>query len=524
ELVVVCGPSGSGKSTLAFDIVYAEGQRRYVESLSAYARQFLPQMDKPAVDKIEGLSPAISLEQQSTARNPRSTVGTVTEVYDFLRVFYARLGRMYCPICGNPIEARAADEIIADIMALPRGAKFIVLAPLVERQKGTHQDKFKKLKAEGFVRVRVNGQMTTLDELPPLDKNKKHSIDLVVDRLVNKEGIRGRLADSVELALRYGEGRLIVNLPDGEGDIVHSTESVCPTCRISLPSPSPQLFSFNSPQGACPRCVGLGSVDYFEPLLIAPNRGLSLNTGALLPWATPKMFARYADALKALGTRWKFTLSTPLAEFSGHALAALFYGEDADGKPASGSQGLRRNWMGGNVALSATGDYNSREFVDARKTRTEVQVSETRWPGVIPLLEKGMQYGDAWREMLSRFRQSTDCPDCRGARLRPEALAVRVDDLNIHQFCSLSVERALQWLSERNFSGRHALIAEPLLKELNHRLSFMRNVGLEYISLARAMATLSGGEAQRIRLASQLGSGLVGVTYVLDAPSIGLHP
>ena len=526
ELVVVCGPSGSGKSTLAFDIVYAEGQRRYVESLSAYARQFLPQMDKPAVDKIEGLSPAISLEQQSTARNPRSTVGTVTEVYDFLRVFYARLGRMYCPICGNPIEARAADEIIADIMALPQGSKFIVLAPLVEHQKGTHQDKFKKLKAEGFVRVRVDGQMTTLDELPSLDKNKKHSIDLVVDRLVNKEGIRGRLADSVELALRYGEGRLIVNLPDGDapGDIVHSTESVCPTCRISLPSPSPQLFSFNSPQGACPRCVGLGSVDYFEPRLIAPNKGLSLNTGALLPWATPKMFSRYVDALKALGKRWKFTLSTPLDDFSEDALAALFYGEGPDGKPASGSQGLRRNWMGGNVALSATGDYNSHEFADAQKAQGEVQVSEARWPGVIPLLEKGMQYGDAWREMLSRFRQSTNCPDCGGARLRPEALAVRVDDLNIHQFCSLSVERSLQWLSERNFSGRHALIAEPLLKELNHRLSFMRNVGLEYISLARAMATLSGGEAQRIRLASQLGSGLVGVTYVLDEPSIGLHP
>lgn len=526
ELVVVCGPSGSGKSTLAFDIVYAEGQRRYVESLSAYARQFLPQMDKPAVDKIEGLSPAISLEQQSTARNPRSTVGTVTEIHDFLRVFYARLGRMYCPVCGRPIEARAADEIIADIQALPPGTKFLVLAPLVEHQKGTHQDKFKKLKAEGFVRVRVNGVLTSLDELPPLDKNKKHSIDLVVDRLVNKEGIRGRLADSVELALRYGEGRLTVNIPEGEnaGDIVHSTESVCPVCRISLPSPSPQLFSFNSPQGACPRCVGLGSVDYFEPRLIAPNKGLSLNTGALLPWATPRIFARYADALKALGKRWKFTLSAPLDAFSEDALAALFYGEGADGKPASGSQGLRRNWMGGNVALSATGDYNSREFADAQKAQSAVEVSEARWPGVIPLLEKGMQYGDTWREMLSRFRQSMNCPDCDGARLRPEALAVRVDDLNIHQFCSLSVERALQWLAERNFSGRHALIAEPLLKELNHRLSFMRNVGLEYLSLGRAMATLSGGEAQRIRLASQLGSGLVGVTYVLDEPSIGLHP
>ena len=527
ELVVVCGPSGSGKSTLAFDIVYAEGQRRYVESLSAYARQFLPQMDKPAVDKIEGLSPAISLEQQTMARNPRSTVGTVTEIHDFLRVFYARLGRMYCPQCGRPIEARAADEIIADILALPQGTKFMVLAPLVEHQKGSHADRFKKLKAEGFVRVRVNGVMTTLDDAPALDKNKKHSIDLVVDRLVNKDGIRGRLADSVELALRYGEGRLVLHLPDAEDgaqDIIHSTASVCPHCRISLPALSPQMFSFNGPQGACPRCVGLGSVDYFEPLLIAPNKGLSLNSGALLPWATPRMFARYEDALAALGKRWKFTLSTPLAEFSPDALTALFYGEDEQGRPASGSQGLRRNWMGGNVALAATGDYNSSEFLAAQAAQEQVVVSPKRWAGVIPLLEKGMQYGDAWREALSRYRQTTHCPDCGGARLRPESLAVRVDDLNIHQFCSLSVERALEWLQTRTFTGRHTLIAEPLLKELNHRLSFMRNVGLEYVSLGRAMTTLSGGEAQRIRLASQLGSGLVGVTYVLDEPSIGLHP
>ena len=524
ELVVVCGPSGSGKSTLAFDIVYAEGQRRYVESLSAYARQFLPQMDKPDVEKIEGLSPAISLEQQSTSRNPRSTVGTVTEIHDFLRVFFARLGRMYCPSCGRPIEARSADEIITDIMALPQGSKFMVMAPLVELQKGTHQDKFKKLRAEGFARVRVDGTFHTLDDVPALDKNKKHSIDLVVDRLVNKDGIRGRLADSVELALRYGEGRLTVHLPDrpeGERDIIHSTTSVCPHCHISLPAPSPQLFSFNSPQGACPRCVGLGTVDYFEPRLIAPNRGLSLNTGALLPWAESKHFQRYEPALRALGERHGFTLSTPLEDFSDAALACLFYGEDEKGRPAAHSSGLRRNWMGGNVAMDATGDYQSELFAGRA---AEVKVSEERWPGVIPLLEKGMQYGEAWREILARFRQSTDCPDCHGARLKPEALAVRVDDLNIAQFCSLSVERALRWLEERHFDGRHALVAEPLLKELTHRLSFMRNVGLEYLSLGRAMATLSGGEAQRIRLASQLGSGLVGVTYVLDEPSIGLHP
>ena len=523
ELVVVCGPSGSGKSTLAFDIVYAEGQRRYVESLSAYARQFLPQMDKPDVDKIEGLSPAISLEQQTTGRNPRSTVGTVTEVYDFLRVFFARLGKMYCPKCGRPIEARAADEIIADILALPEGTKVIVMAPLVELQKGTHLDRFKKLKAEGFVRVRVDGQLYGMEDIPALDKNKKHTIDLVIDRLVIKDGIRGRLADSVELALRYGEGRIIVNEPDkgADGDTLHATESVCPVCKISLPAPSPQLFSFNSPQGACPRCAGLGTVEYFEPMLIAPNRGLSLNTKAILPWANPKTFARYEEALAALGKRFGFTLSTPLSAYSPEALQALFYGEDDS--PQKPKSGLRRNRLGGSVALDSP-EYDDTAPAPAKAYDGPHKLGTDNWPGVIPLLERGMQYGDMWRDLLSRYLQSMDCPTCRGARLRPESLAVRVDDLNIHQFCSLPVERALRWLNGREFDGRHALVAEPLLKELNHRLSFMTNVGLDYISLGRTMTTLSGGESQRIRLASQLGSGLVGVTYVLDEPSIGLHP
>ena len=512
ELVVVCGPSGSGKSTLAFDIVYAEGQRRYVESLSAYARQFLPQMDKPEVERIEGLSPAISLEQQTTGRNPRSTVGTVTEVYDFLRVFFARLGRMYCPRCGRPIEARAADEILEDILELPQGSRIILLAPLVEHQKGTQQDLLRKLKSEGFVRVRVDGGFYGIDDVPALDKNKKHTLELVVDRLIIKEGVRGRLTDSVELALRVGEGRLLVYEPDVDGgkETVHSTESACPVCRISLPSPSPQLFSFNSPQGACPRCSGLGTIDYFEPLLITPNRGLSLNTGALLPWANPKTFARYEKALTALGHRWGFTLSTPLSEFEDKALHALFYGEqDAEGQR---SGGLRRNRLGGAVA------------VEQSAGRHEVKADEQHWPGVIPLLERGMQYGDAWRDILSRYLQSMDCPACHGARLRPEVLSVKVDGISMADFCNMPVDKALRWLNARTFSGRYAAVAEPLLKELNHRLSFMHKVGLDYISLGRAMATLSGGEAQRIRLASQLGSGLVGVTYVLDEPSIGLHP
>ena len=527
ELVVVCGPSGSGKSTLAFDIVYAEGQRRYVESLSAYARQFLPQMDKPDVEKIEGLSPAISLEQQGLARNPRSTVGTVTETHDFLRVFFARLGTVYCPQCGRPIESRDIDEIIAEILALPEGEKFIIMAPIVERQKGTQQERFRKLKAEGFARLRVDGEFATLDNPPVLDKNKRHTVDLVIDRLVSKPGNRGRVADSVELALRQGEGRLLLYRPDAPEngrESLHSTTQACPHCQISLPAPSPQLFSFNGPQGACPRCVGLGTVDYFEPRLIAPNRGLALKSGALLPWATPRSFERYASALDALGKRHGFKLDEPLENFSEEALSALFYGEDKNGRPALGSLGLRRNWMGGVVALGAAGDHQAAHFASAREAMRNTVVSDNRWPGVIPLLEQGMQYGDAWRDELARFRQSRDCPDCKGARLRPEALSVRVGDLNIAQFCDLPVDRARKWLAAREFTGKQALIAEPLLKEITGRLAFMENVGLDYLSLGRSMNTLSGGEAQRIRLASQLGSGLVGVTYVLDEPSIGLHP
>lgn len=516
ELVVVCGPSGSGKSTLAFDLIYAEGQRRYVESLSAYARQFLPQMDKPEVDKIEGLSPAISLEQQTATRNPRSTVGTVTEVYDFLRVFFARLGVMHCPQCGKPITSRATDEIIADILELGDESRCILLAPLVELQKGTHLDRFKKLRAEGFARVRVNGEIYTLDEVPALDKNKKHTIDLVVDRIAIREGIRGRLADSVELALKYGEGRLIVLETAKDGSIthetIHSTLSACPTCKISLPSLSPQLFSFNSPQGACKRCLGLGSVEYFEPALIAPNKGLSLNKGGLLPWKNPKVFERYTKELENLGKTYGFTLATPLADFSADAIDALFLGEEKPGTPnRSAENSLRRNWFGGSVEKKG------------KKTKVTKETEEA-WAGVLNLLEKGMQYGSVWRDELSRYRQNMACPECSGLRLNPTALSVKVDGMSIMEFCNLSIEDELTWLSKQTFEGRHVIVAEPLMKELTHRLQFMVSVGLDYLSLARNMATLSGGEAQRIRLASQLGSGLVGVTYVLDEPSIGLHP
>ncbi|NDV18791.1 excinuclease ABC subunit UvrA [Pseudodesulfovibrio sp. JC047] len=479
QLVVVCGPSGSGKSTLAFDIVYAEGQRRYVESLSAYARQFLPQMDKPDVDKVEGLSPAISLEQQTATRNPRSTVGTVTEVYDFLRVFYARLGKFYCPKCGKPIAAQTTDEIVQRILDLEQGTKFMLLAPLIEHQKGTHKDLFAKLKKEGFVRVRVNGQMTSLDDVPDLERHKKHTIELVVDRLVLKDGIKKRLTDSVELALERGDERLIVTVVGGEtpGDIFMSTLSTCPSCKISMPRLTPQLFSFNSPQGACPTCNGIGTVEYFEPDLIAPNKGLSLNEGGVIPWKSAYRQEQYGPKLKALCSLHGVTLDTPLSDFSAEAWDDLFFGNP-----------------------------------------------KVDWQGIVPILEYGQMQSGVWDHWTARFQQSRPCPECQGARLKPEALAVRVADKNLFEFASMSIQRALDWLNELKFNGHDTLISEPLLKELTHKLGFMVNVGLEYLSLGRNMGTLSGGEAQRIRLASQLGSGLVGVTYVLDEPSIGLHP
>lgn len=514
ELVVICGPSGSGKSTLAFDLIYAEGQRRYVESLSAYARQFLPQMDKPDVDKIEGLSPAISLEQQAASRNPRSTVGTATEVYDFLRVFYARLGTMHCPVCGKPITTRTIDEIIEDIMSLGEGARCIIMAPLVEQQKGTHQDRFKKLISEGFARVRVNGELYELTEAPVLDKNKKHTIDLVIDRIAIRDGIRARLASSVELALQYGEGRLILFEPaNGESEEkenIMSTEAACPTCKISLPPLSPQLFSFNSPQGACQRCLGIGSIEYFEPSLIAPNQGLSLSTGTIIPLKNPKVFQKYADQLAALGERFGFTLTTPLADFSPDAYNALFYGESEPGVAQTDASSIfRRNWMGGTSTI---------------RGRRKKQEQSSVWQGIITVLEAGLQFGHVWRDELSRYRQAMPCPDCNGARLNPTALSVKVNGLTITDFCNLPIDQTASWLEEQKFKGSQIIIAEPLTKELSHRLQFMVRVGLDYLSLGRNMATLSGGEAQRIRLASQLGSGLVGVTYVLDEPSIGLHP
>ncbi len=476
QLVVVCGPSGSGKSTLAFDIVYAEGQRRYVESLSAYARQFLPQLDKPKVEKIEGLSPAISLEQHAGSKNPRSTVGTVTEIHDYLRVFFARLATPYCPQCGDPIQARSPDEIVDEVLSLPERSRFMLLAPLVDGKRGDQADVFKKLRGQGFVRVRVNGTVHHLESPPELDPNAEHSVEVVVDRLVLREDIRKRLADSLELALRLGEGRVVVSLLE-DGDLPYTTEAVCPRCDIGLPQPSPQLFSFNSPQGACPRCSGIGSREFFDPLLLAPNHGLSLEQGGVLPWKKKKVLARYRDQLRELGEKWGFDLDTPLREFSSEAWNSLFHGDRDAG-----------------------------------------------WPGVMEILEASLDFGRIWQDELARFRRSMPCPACGGARLKPESLAFLVEGASISDVCSWSIRRALEWVQNLEFQGMRKSIAEPIVRELMHRLSFLERVGLDYLSLERNMSTLAGGEAQRIRLAGQLGSGLVGVTYVLDEPSIGLHP
>ncbi|MCF8029394.1 MAG: excinuclease ABC subunit UvrA [Desulfohalobiaceae bacterium] len=476
QLVVICGPSGSGKSTLAFDIVYAEGQRRYVESLSAYARQFLPQLDKPKVEKIEGLSPAISLEQHVGSKNPRSTVGTMTEIHDYLRVFFARLSTPHCPRCGEPIQAMAPDEIVDAVLNLPGQTRFMLLAPLVERERGNQAQVLKKLRGQGFVRVRVDGAVHRLENPPELEDNAEHSVEVVVDRLVLRGDIRKRLADSLELALRMGQGRVVVSPLDGE-ELFYTTEAVCPRCHIGLPEPSPQLFSFNSPQGACPECSGIGSREFFDPLLLAPNQGLSLEQGGIIPWKKERVLARYRDELRELGLKRGFDLTTPLREFSRPAWNSLFYGD-----------------------------------------------SEANWPGVVGILDASLDLGRIWQDELARFRRSMPCPACGGGRLRPESLSFLVDGANIRDVCSWSIRRALDWMASLSFQGMRESIAEPILRELTHRLDFLQRVGLDYLSLDRNMSTLAGGEAQRIRLAGQLGSGLVGVTYVLDEPSIGLHP
>jgi excinuclease ABC subunit A len=493
KLVVITGLSGSGKSTLAFDTIYAEGQRRYVESLSAYARQFLEQMDKPDVDYIEGLSPAISIEQKTTSRNPRSTVGTVTEIYDFLRVLFARIGEPYCYQCGQKISSQSVQEIVDQLLAFPAGTRFQLLAPLITGRKGEHQKLLEQLKREGFVRVRINGEFRELEEDISLDKKKKHTIEAVVDRLVVKEGLRRRLTDSVELALKLSQGFLRVLLSGGE-EVLFSERFSCDRCDISLPELTPQLFSFNNPQGACPTCDGLGTKMYFDPELVVPNPNLSLREGAIVPWEN-RSSVYFQQMLEALIGHYHFDLYTPFKELPAQVREILLYG--------SKNESIR--------------------FYFEKEGRRHFY--ERPFEGVIPNLDRRYRETDSTmiREELERFMNVRPCPTCKGTRLKKESLAVKIQDLSIHQVTSFSVKEARVWFNSLQLNDRQSQIARRILKEINDRLEFLVNVGLDYLTLNRTSATLSGGEGQRIRLATQIGSQLMGVLYVLDEPSIGLH-
>jgi excinuclease ABC subunit A len=492
KLVTITGLSGSGKSSLAFDTLYAEGQRRYVESLSAYARQFLEQMSKPDVDAIEGLSPAISIEQKTVSRNPRSTVGTTTEVYDYLRLLFARVGQPYCPTCKKPIATQTVQEIVDQVMDLKPATRFAVLAPVLRGRKGEHRKLFEDLRMQGYLRVRVDGDQRDLEDDIKLESKKKHDVDVYVDRLVVKTDIRQRLTDSVESALRLTDG-LVKITPEDEKEVIYSERHACVTCGMSLPELSPRLFSFNSPHGACPNCDGLGSIRYIEPKLLVPEPGLSLLEGAVLPWSTRSNYQR--QMLDVLAKHYRFNLDTPFGKLSKKVKDVLFYG---------------------------SGD---REF--DFKLERDGMAHEFRRPfeGIVVNLERRYREtsSDAMRQEIEKFMALKDCRVCQGNRLRPEALSVLIGKKSIAEITRMSVASALEFMKAVKFGQRHAAIADRILKEIYSRLQFMIDVGLDYLSLDRTAATLSGGEGQRIRLATQIGSSLVGVLYVLDEPTIGLH-
>ncbi len=494
-LIVITGLSGSGKSSLAFDTIYAEGQRRYVESLSAYARQFLGQMDKPDVDSIEGLSPAISIDQKTTSRNPRSTVGTVTEIYDYLRLLWARVGHPHCYNCGRAIEAQSAEQIVDQIMTLPEGSKFMVLAPVVRGRKGEFRDLLDSMRAEGFTRVKVDGELRRLEEDIELDKKFKHDIAVVVDRLVMRSDLRKRLTDSIETAVARAEG--IVDIEHVEtGELTtYSDRFMCLHCGTSMPELEPRMFSFNSPHGACPRCTGLGSQMEIDPELIVPDPSLSLADGAILPWSTSAS-NYYEQMTQAIADKWEVDMNTAWEDLP----------EDVRGCFLNGTNGER-------VYVSYRNRYGRRRSY------------MTNFEGIVPNLERRYRETDSdWsREKIEEYMTLRPCPACRGARLRPESLAVLVGGLGVHQFTRLSARRAIEWLEALELTDTERQIARLILREIDERLRFLDNVGVGYLSLDRAAATLSGGEAQRIRLATQIGSSLVGVLYILDEPSIGLH-
>ena len=497
KLVIVTGLSGSGKSSLAFDTIYAEGQRRYVESLSSYARMFLGQMDKPDVDYIEGLSPAISIDQKTTSKNPRSTVGTVTEIYDYLRLLWARIGIPHCPKCGKEIRQQTIDQMVDKIRELPEGTRIQILAPVIRGKKGEHVKVLEDAKKSGYVRVRADGIVYDLTEEIKLEKNKKHNIDIIVDRLVIKPDIVRRLTDSCETALALAGGLLVVDIPAEERQIAFSQNYACEDCGISLEELAPRLFSFNSPQGACPKCTGLGMQLLVDPDLIMPNRNLSIMDGGLVAsgWGNVKGDTISKMYFDALSKRYHFKLSEPIKDIPPEGIEAILYG--TKGEPLM----LRYEKSEGYGVIK-------RDF-EGIVNNIQRRYRETQSPGVKAELEESMS--------------QIPCPDCHGKRLKPAALAVTVGGLNVAQFCELSVVDALKFVDGLVLSDREKIIAERILKEIRSRLGFLNSVGLGYLSLSRSAATLSGGESQRIRLATQIGSSLMGVLYILDEPSIGLH-
>ena len=494
-LTVITGLSGSGKSSLAFDTIYAEGQRRYVESLSAYARQFLGQMDKPDVDSIEGLSPAISIDQKTTSRNPRSTVGTVTEIYDYLRLLWARIGHPHCHICGRPISGQSAEQIIDQVMELPEGTRFMVLAPIVRGRKGEYGKQLEELRGEGFTRAKIDGELRRLDEEIALDKKFKHDIAIVVDRLVMKGELRKRLADSVETAVSLADGLVEIELVDTNEIQTYSEKFACPVHGPSLVELEPRIFSFNSPHGACPRCTGLGSQMEIDPELVVPDPTLSIGEGAIAPWAASAS-DYYDQLIQAIAERYDVDLDTPWEDLPQQSRDFFLYGTNGDRV-----QVTYRNRFGRRRSYGATFD------------------------GILPNLERRYREteSDLAREKIEEYMTLRPCPECKGARLRPESRAVLIGDTAIHEFTALSARRALEWVDGLELSEHDQRISRLVLREIEERLRFLDNVGVGYLSMNRAAATLSGGEAQRIRLATQIGSSLVGVLYILDEPSIGLH-
>ncbi|EIF6168461.1 excinuclease ABC subunit UvrA [Clostridium perfringens] len=496
KLIVFTGLSGSGKSSLAFDTIYAEGQRRYVESLSSYARQFLGQMDKPDVESIEGLSPAISIDQKTTSRNPRSTVGTVTEIYDYLRLLYARVGVPHCPKCGKEITQQSVDQIVDQIMELPERSKIMILAPIIRGRKGTHEKVLENIKKQGFVRARIDGEIYDLteDEIK-LEKNIKHNIEAVVDRIIVKDGIEGRLTDSIETSLKMAEGLVLVNII-GEEDRLYSEHFACADCGISIDELAPRMFSFNSPFGKCERCDGLGTLMEIDEDLIVPNKDLSIRGGAISTWGDSRMKEESWTycVLKALMEKYNFDLDTPYKDLPKKVQEVLMYGEP---------EKLKVTYTKENVTAVYNHSFEG-EINNLRRRYMETN-------------------SDTMKAEIEKYMSDNPCPKCKGARLKPEALAVTVGGKNIFEFTSIAIREELDFINSINFSEKDKIISSQIIKEIQSRLSFLINVGLDYLDLARKAGTLSGGEAQRIRLATQIGSQLMGVLYILDEPSIGLH-